>query len=308
MKDGTDLPVDLIIDCTGFRRAIIGQLNAGWTSYSDFSPLNKAMPFWLEHAPEVEIAPYTKAQAMGAGWMWSIPTQDRIGCGYVFSDAHMTPETAQSEVEAALRHSIEPRGVLSIDPGRLNNAWSHNCIAIGLAQSFLEPLEATSIHGSLVQALLLTKIGVDKILSDNNHHRRISYNATVARQVDDFAQFINLHYAGGRDDTSFWKDMASQGLTDINNARLLHWQAHPVLAHDFTDFPHNLPHVEEQLYTPVLSGLGLVPPESTKMIFAASGNHRKSARLTLQRLKAEYRAASKAAIGHRRYLEILNQG
>jgi len=302
MTDGSALPVDLVIDCTGFRRAIIGQMGAGWTSYSAFLPLNKAMPFWLDHAPGQPIAPYTQARALGSGWMWGIPVQDRIGCGYVFSDRHTTADAAQAEIETILGHKIAPRGVLSIDPGRLDHAWVGNCIAVGLAQSFLEPLEATSIHGSLVQVLMLTRIGLDQIIGPGVARHRDRYNAAIRRQIDDFAHFINLHYAGGRSDTDFWRDMAAQGLSEPTRARLSHWAHKPILPGDFPAFPFGLAHVEEQLYTPVLDGLGLLPRAPAKSTLA-DGKLRMAARKTRDSLTAEFRSAANSAIGHGAYLE-----
>lgn len=301
MQDAPDVAVDLVIDCTGFRRAIIGEMNAGWTSYADSLPLNKAMPFWLDHNPQKDIAPYTQAKALGAGWMWGIPTQDRMGCGYVFSDAHVTPEQAQAEIETTLGQPIEVRRVLSIAPGRLDRAWVGNCVAIGLAQSFLEPLEATSIHGSLVQALLLSRIGLNKILSGTADAERDGYNATIARQVDDFAQFINLHYAGGREDTAFWRDMTHSGLMDQAKTRLDYWSTHPVLRADFTPFPGGLAHVEQQLYVPVLDGLGLLPASPAKQLLAQQPKQRALARRTIEQHMAEFKTAARAAIGHRAF-------
>jgi len=81
--------------------------------------------------------------------MWGIPVQQRMGCGYVFSDAHTSVELAQQEIEQTLQQDIDVRKVIDIKPGRLEKAWVGNCLALGLAQSFLEPLEATSIHGTL---------------------------------------------------------------------------------------------------------------------------------------------------------------
>ncbi|RPE71358.1 tryptophan halogenase [Pacificibacter maritimus] len=305
MTDGAALPVDFVIDCTGFRRAIIGELQAGWTSYGKFLPLNRAMPFWMEHDPNKDIAPYTTAQAVDAGWIWAIPVQDRMGCGYVFSDAHITPDAAQAEIETKLGKPIEPRGVLSIEPGRLNHAWVNNCVAIGLAQSFLEPLEATSIHGSLVQTLILTRLSFDTLLGPKAAQARIKYNMTVARQVNDFAQFINLHYAGGRTDTAFWTDMTHSGLTGQTQAQLRHWQAHPVTRADFQPFAGNLPHVEEQLYAPVLAGLGKLPAACAKQVFANHPRLKAQARKTLMQLDREFKSAALRALGHRAYLTQL---
>ncbi len=203
LESGQRITADAYIDCTGFRRALIGALGADWVSYRDVLPVNRAMPFWLDHAPGAEIAPVTLARALGSGWMWQIPTQGRIGCGYVWSDAHTTPEAARAEVEAALGHAIEPRNDIRIDAGRLAASWIGNCTAVGLASSFLEPLEATSIHGTILQLMWLSHW-----LGDPEGPAR--YNAAHARQIDDFRDFIRLHYVSGRRDTPFWRDVASQ--------------------------------------------------------------------------------------------------
>lgn len=296
------IDVDFVIDCTGFRRAIIGQMGCEWQSYADMLPLNKAMPFWLDHEPGKDIAPYTLAQALGSGWMWSIPVQDRVGCGYVFSDAHVTPDQARAEIEAKLRRPIEVRRVIKIDPGRLQRSWIGNCVAVGLAQSFLEPLEATSIHGTLVQMLLLLRQTPQQLARGVTPDTIDAFNVTVTQQVDDFAQFINLHYAGGRTDTLFWHDMTHAGISPAQRERMKHWRAEAINRADFHAFPHRLPHVEEQLYTPVLDGLGLLPKTPSKQLLASAEN-KKTARTALQQLQSEFAAAARSALKHNAFLE-----
>ena len=302
--DNQTIPVDFVVDCTGFSRAIIGQMGGGWVSYGDMLPLNKALPFWLDHAEDTDIAPYTLAQAMGAGWMWGIPVQDRMGCGYVYSDAHLTEDAAVAELEAHLRQPVEIRRVIDIAPGRLDLAWVSNCVALGLAQSFLEPLEATSIHGTLVQVMLLTQSGTPALLTATDG-TRAGYNALVAGQVDDFAQFINMHYAGGRRDTAFWRDMTEGGIAAPVRARLQMWQDTPLTSSHLPSLPGGLPHMDPQLQLPVLDGLGLLPKAPSKQIFNAAPRQRAEARKTLDRLSAEFKSAAAKALGHRDYLEAV---
>lgn len=303
--DELTIQVDFVIDCTGFRRAIIGQLGADWVSYADMLPLNKAMPFWLDHDPKKDIAPYTLAQAMGAGWMWGIPVQDRMGCGYVFSDAHVTPERAKAEIEAKLRRPIEVRRIIDINPGRLAQSWIGNCVAVGLAQSFLEPLEATSIHGTLVQMLLLLRHSPAALMRGTSPSHIAAFNQTVGQQVDDFAQFVNLHYAGGRNDTGFWKDMSANGISAMQQDRMASWQSHPISRADFASLPGGLPHVEEQLYAPVLDGLELLKKAPSKSVFRTP-LQKQQARAAATQLKAEFKKAAIQALGHRAFLESCN--
>lgn len=306
LEGGRDLSVDFVLDCTGFRRALIGgEMEAGWVSYANDLPVNRAMPFWLDHEEGAEIAPLTLAWAQKAGWMWMIPTQSRMGCGYVFSDAHLTPDQAQAEIETVLGRKIEPRKDIRINAGRLDRSWIGNCLALGLAQSFFEPLEATSIHGTIVQLLLFSQSLPGLAKSPNR--LRDAYNAAVARQGDDFRSFINLHYVSERDDSPFWRDMGAH-IHPETRARLDHWgRAMPRRA-DFVPFPRDLPHIEEQLYYPVLDGLGLLDRAVAKAELAGEARLRAHARKTVEALTKQGRQAAGKAPSHRQFLTDIREG
>lgn len=303
-KDGQEIVADFFLDCTGFRRALIGQeMGARWIGYGDRLPVNRAMPFWLDHAEGAEINPFTLAHAQNAGWMWQIPTQDRIGCGYVYSDEHLTPDQAQAEIEATLGHPIEPRNDIPINSGRLDRPWIGNCLAAGLAQSFFEPLEATSIHGTIVQMMLFTQRHLTDVVNGNLNSDQ--YNSEVARQVDDFCTFINVHYVSERRDTPFWRQVAAECISDEVRAKLAYWQEHTPSRADFIPFPGGLPHIEDQLYTPVLDGLGLTGRAAAKAELAGDPKLRAQARKTTEALTREYRRAAARALSHRAFLEGL---
>ena len=304
LEGGGRVEGDFFIDCTGFRRAlIVGALGASWVGYGDQLPVNRAMPFWLEHPPGAEIPTYTHAWAQTSGWMWQIPTQERMGCGYVYSDAHLTPDQAQAEIETVLGHPIEPRNDIAINAGRLDRAWVGNCLAVGLAQSFFEPLEATSIHGTIVQLMLFTQTYLAKAAQGVVGPE--PYNRVIARQGDDFATFINAHYAGERRDSPFWRDVADQCIAYKTKARLETWRSKTPDRADFTPFPGGLPHVEEQLYVPVLDGLGLLNRQAAKAELGANPKLRAHARKTAEALTRDNRRAASRATGHRAYLEGL---
>lgn len=304
LEGGGRAEADFFIDCTGFRRALIRDAQgAGWVGYGDKLPVNRAMPFWLDHKVNTEIPAYTHAWAQGSGWMWQIPTQERMGCGYVYSDAHLTPDQAQAEIEAVLGHPIEPRNDIPINAGRLDRSWIGNCLAVGLAQSFFEPLEATSIHGTIVQLMLFTQ----RHLADVVRGRAdpAPYNRDVARQGDDFATFINAHYITERRDTPFWRDVAEHCIANETRDRLIGWKTKTPERADFSAFPGGLPHVEEQLFVPVLDGLGLLNRQAAKDEFATNPRLRAHARKTVAALAQDYRRAAHKAAGHRAYLTSL---
>ena len=304
LEDGGSLAGDFFIDATGFRKRLIGQEMGGrWHSYRTELPVNRAMPFWLDIAEGEDIAPYTLAWAREAGWLWSIPTQKRYGCGYVYSDAFKSPDEARAEIEAALGRAIEPRNDIRFDIGRLERAWIGNCLAVGLASSFLEPLEATSIHGTVVQMLMFAS-GFLASAPQATEVARDDYNSRVARQVDDFRTFINLHYVSERDDTPFWRFVRAESIHAETKERLQRWRHEMPRPDHFPHFLGGLPHVEAQLHYPVLDGLGLLDPSVAKAEMAAMPAVRAFARKTVDGLTREYKQAALKALGHADYLAL----
>lgn len=300
LESGARITADLFIDCTGFRRALIGPMGANWVGYGGHLPVNRAIPFWLDIPEGEEIEPCTLAWAQGSGWMWKIPTQGRYGCGYVFSDAHLTPDQAKAEIETVLGHPVEVRNDIRIAAGRLDRQWIGNCVALGLSSSFLEPLEATSIHGTVVQLMLLSSV-----LGGADDRARAAFNAACAGQVDDFRDFIRLHYVSERRDTPFWRDVAAS-TPDVVTARLAQWQGRVPGPADFAPFAMNLPHVGHHLHVPVLDGLGLLDQAEAQNWFAGRPKLQADARRAAQQLTTEYRLAAARATGHRAFLRSLH--
>lgn len=302
LESGRRVTGDFFVDCSGFRRRLISEMGPTWVGYGDVLPINRALPFWIDLEDGAEIAPCTLAWAQKNGWMWGIPTQGRIGAGYVYSDRHISPEGARAEIEAALGHRIEPRGDIRIDAGRMAEGWIGNVLATGLAGSFLEPLEATSIHGTIVQLMMFTEwLG--------RPDGRARYNAAFARQVDDFRDFVRLHYVTERRDSEFWRDVTAAHPAFVTD-RLAMWRRKTPTRADFPRFPPGLEHlglahVQEQLYMPVLDGLGLLSRDAARAEMAADPEGRARARQVHGDLVAEYRRAAAQALPHRAWLRSL---
>lgn len=304
-EDGQRLEGDFFIDATGFRkRLIVGEMQAPWISYQHELPVNRALPFWLPVEPGEEIANYTRAWAQEAGWMWQIPTQYRYGCGYVYSDEFRTPDEAHAEVERVLGRKIEVRGDIKFSIGRLEKAWINNVVAVGLSSSFLEPLESTSIHGTIVQMMMFAGQYLREP-AKMNQALRDGYNKRVGRQVDDFRTFVNTHYMTERDDTPFWREVREHRIHPETQARLAKWKTEMPRREHFADYLFGLPHVETQLHYPVLDGLGLLDPAVAKAEMARDPKLRKFARETHAGLVKEYKQAAQKALGHAEFLEVV---
>lgn len=211
LADGRCIDADFFIDCSGFKRIFADKLGVPWISYRKHLPVNSAMPFLLPYEDGETIDPVTTAWAQTAGWMWQIPTQDRKGCGYVFCDDFISNDQAQLEIERVLGRKIEPIRFLKFDTGRAERHWMKNCLFLGLAAAFAEPLEATSIHSTIVQLnWFIFNYLRDERDETCNPASTTLYNRRVARMYDDFRDFLVLHYMTTRSDSEFWKWMNTQ--------------------------------------------------------------------------------------------------
>jgi tryptophan halogenase len=204
LEDGGRVAGDLFIDCSGFRGLLIEQaLRTGYQDWTHWLPCDRAVAMPCERA--APLTPYTRASADAAGWRWRIPLQHRVGNGYVYSSAHLSDDAAIERLTSTLEGKIlaEPN-LLRFVTGRRNKAWNKNCVALGLASGFLEPLESTSI--SLIQT------GLEKLRNLFPHHgfdpaNIAEYNRSTALEFERLRDFLILHYqASRREDSDFWRD------------------------------------------------------------------------------------------------------
>ncbi|GAB3018203.1 tryptophan halogenase family protein [Bowmanella dokdonensis] len=197
---------DIFVDCTGFRGLLMEALQQNnWQSFADALPCNKAVAIQKAYADSIEPRPYTQATALTNGWAWQIDLTNRQGTGYVYDGNRLSPEQAEAE----LRDFIGTGGAvlkavhLDMKVGRRKQFWVGNCIAMGLAGGFIEPLESTGLHVINIGArLLATHLSSSEI----SQPVRDSYNELMIGVYEDLKQFIVLHYClTDRDDTDFWR-------------------------------------------------------------------------------------------------------
>jgi tryptophan halogenase len=209
--DGTRLRADLYIDCSGFRGVLIeGALDTGYLNWSEVLPCDRAVAVPTE--PASPRPPFTEAIAHTAGWRWRIPLQHRAGNGYVYSSAHISDTRALDDLLAAVGEKplAEPR-FLRFSTGRRKLFWNRNCVALGLASGFLEPLESTSIH--------LVMSGLYKLLEhfptcSFDQSNIDSYNSELIQEIERIRDFIVLHYLTGNSSTPLWAYCQSMKLPD----------------------------------------------------------------------------------------------
>ncbi len=214
---------DFYIDCSGFRRIIGNALKTQWIDCTKQLPMNSAIAFPTGYTED--IPSYTEATALGSGWVWRIPTQERYGNGYVFCDHFIDETTAYDEVSQHYKNNLNIKDELKIGrkvkfgAGYVKEFWIKNCIQIGLSGIFVEPLEASSIGTTIQQCFLMTPALF--FYSKGEEFTAKKYNDQMSVIASNIVDFIQLHYFTERNDTEFWRWCKNEIVkTDFNREYL----------------------------------------------------------------------------------------
>ncbi|GGF81180.1 tryptophan halogenase family protein [Alteromonas lipolytica] len=244
---------DVFIDCTGFRGLLISEhLDVGYEDWSHWLAADRAIA--VQTASVEPAKPYTIATAHKAGWQWRIPLQSRVGNGIVYSSQFLSDEEALATLKSNLQGEIltEPR-YLKFKTGRRQKAWHKNCIAIGLASGFLEPLESTSIH--LVTTALIRLM---KLFPFTAEHELLAeqYNRETQKELETIRDFIVLHYhLTQRDDSDFWNHYRTMEIPEP----LAHRMA--IFAQNGYVWPDDVSLFRVDSWVQVMMGQGLRPAQ-----------------------------------------------
>lgn len=204
---------DIFVDCSGFHGLLIERtLGVPFDSFKDnlFNDAAVVLPTDMTGRPPVE----TVATALSNGWCWSIPLRHRFGNGYVYARDFQSPDAAETELRRTLGvgDAVEARH-LTFRVGRVARHWERNCVAVGLSQGFIEPLEATALHlvlGTVEQFIRHYREG-----GCTDRHRA-AFNAVAAERMDGVRDYIVAHYKlNTRTDSDYWRaNAANEALSD----------------------------------------------------------------------------------------------
>jgi len=242
---------DFFIDCSGMRALLIEQtLKAGYEDWSHWLPCDRALA--VPSAAAAPLLPYTRSTAHAAGWQWRIPLQHRVGNGHVFSSRFIGEDEARSTLLAQLDGAplAEPRLVKFLT-GRRKEFWKLNCVAVGLASGFMEPLESTSIH--LIQSAVTRLIqffphaGLEAV-------EIAEYNRQTQFEYERIRDFIILHYkASTREDSEFWRYCRHMQVPDTLRHKIELFRANGRLFREGTEL------FTEMSWLQVMVGQSLLP-------------------------------------------------
>lgn len=202
LKDGTKLSADLFIDCTGFKRVLIGNM----AKFKPYKGLINNTAIWGPVYTQ-SYRPSTLSIAQPHGWIWETPTWGQIGSGYVFCDDFISTEQAEDHLREHWKkqglewNPIKSRKFIS---GSLDNIAVKNVVSNGLGQSFIEPLEATSIMVTCVTVKNISKL-INKNKKWGNKESNI-ISKVMKKFLNETMAFVLYHYTlSDRQDTEYWR-------------------------------------------------------------------------------------------------------
>jgi tryptophan halogenase len=236
-KEEGDLTADLYVDCTGLRGMLIGDtMQSPFRSRADVLFADRAIAMQVPYqAPDAPIPSYTISTAQEAGWIWDIGLQKRRGTGYVYSSRHTTDDRAEDVFRRYVGTAGEGLKALHIrfETGYRPEHWRKNCVGVGLAGGFVEPLESTGIALVELATYLLTHLlPVD---TDDMEGAARHFNEMMVARYDRIIDFIKMHYClSQRRDSSFWIDNGdAASIPRTLQEKLAMWKHRPPHRLDF---------------------------------------------------------------------------
>ncbi|MCJ8318395.1 MAG: tryptophan 7-halogenase [Colwellia sp.] len=206
LNDGKKLAGDLFIDCSGFASVLLQKtLKVPFISFKENLFNDRAVTIATPHEDTAKLNSQTISTAMKYGWAWDIPLTNRTGNGYVYSSDFCTAQQAEDELREKLKltDSSIKANHLKMKVGRVEKHWHRNCLAVGLSQGFIEPLEATALH--------FVQEAIDGFIEayENGgftHQYQAAFNDKMNARFDGIRDYIVSHYRlSNRKDTQYWR-------------------------------------------------------------------------------------------------------
>ncbi|MCF7222880.1 tryptophan halogenase family protein [Marilutibacter chinensis] len=257
LEDGQVVGGELFLDCSGFRGLLIEQtLRAGYEDWSHWLPCDRALA--VPCAPVEPLTPYTRSTARAAGWQWRIPLQHRTGNGMVYSSAHVSDDEAAATLLANLDgEALDDPRPLRFTTGMRRRFWHRNCVAVGLASGFMEPLESTSIHFIQQSLSKLVSFFPDRgfdAVDIAEYNRQVQFEYVRARD------FLILHYLANERPEPFWQACRTMPVPDTLADRIALFRSHGRVHREHEEL------FTEASWVQVLVGQGVLPRSYHPMV------------------------------------------
>jgi len=291
LENGEKIEGDLFIDCSGFRGLLIEQaMKTGYEDWTRWLPCDRALAVPSECAGPPPS--YTLVTAREAGWQWRIPLQHRVGNGHVYCSGFTSDDKARETLLANLEGKpLTDPLPLRFTTGKRKKAWNKNCVALGLASGFLEPLESTSIHLIHRGIAMLLKFFPDRNFEQADIDR---YNKIYDFEFGRVRDFLLMHYTHTEREGAFWEHCRNIPLTDSLQEKIDLFRSHGrILREDTELFP-----VQSWLF--VMIGQNIIPRGYDPM---ADSIDPQKIKTNLDDIRAVVKRAAEAMPPHQQFIE-----
>ncbi|WP_435102252.1 FAD-dependent oxidoreductase [Halarchaeum sp. P4] len=209
---------DLYVDATGFSRVLRSEQDVDFREFA--FPLDSAYNARVER-DLADVVPATVVESGEHGWFWQIDTYDERDVGYVYASEYVDDDAALAEfydfLESVAPADADPGAAdaeqFSFDSGYYERAWVENCLAIGNAEGFVEPLQSTALTANASNAVDFANLLASHArVADGS--LRDAYNTAVERMWESISDFVAVHYRYADGDTPFWDAVSSMEVSE----------------------------------------------------------------------------------------------
>jgi len=290
LEGGERIQADLFVDASGAEARLIGSsLSVAFEDWSDSLPCSRHVSARREQ--KQLGAPLTRVEAAEFGWMTRIPLQGCLTCAYSYDPALLSDELAAAALLDWMQ--VGPATNLmfrTVKSGRRVAPWQGNCVAIGAAAGFVEPLESTGLH--LTQSMIVRFLSLFPTRTPDVEPRE--YNRLVGNELERARDLAIAHYATARrSDGEFWRRRAAAPIPDSLTYKLAQYESRgKLVSYDQEPIP-------EAAWLALYLGQGIWPKRCEAL---AGGADSESVRQQLGRMRAAMEQAAKTMPPHAAYI------
>lgn len=207
-KENQEISGNFFVNCLGFKsNTILSDEYFDIENWDNYILNNSAFAIQVKNSPIEVIEPYTTATAQEYGWSWKIPQYEKTGYGYVYSDNFINDEDKLYN-DLLKTYNIKEKDVFKTRVVKskpyFNKKQLHkNCLSLGLASGFIEPLEATSIHMTLVELNTFFQL-IENEIQLNEKYINI-FNLKLEKDWKNVFKFIIYHYFTNNPINDYWR-------------------------------------------------------------------------------------------------------
>jgi hypothetical protein len=207
LDNDQEIVADLYIDCTGFQRLLVNQLNFKFEPCDEYFNNTSLIGPYVYKDGAFPKHPYTEHHALKHGWAFLIPMDTRRGNGYQFNSNITNEDAVLEDFENSIPDSKDVLvRKISWTPGFYDKIMHHNCIALGISHGFSDVFDANnfSTHLGFIQ-WLVTHIKQDVMAE---FAWRDEFNDYVRGITDDVILRIQtVTHLAPKNDSVYWQEM-----------------------------------------------------------------------------------------------------